>query len=61
MQYPGSAFKVPELNRWLVIVSGDMIEDMRRATDDQLSFLEAVEEVRSPCISTLDIADYYEE
>ena len=35
------------MNRWLVVVSGDMIEDMRRASDDQLSFLDAIEEVRS--------------
>ena len=34
---------------------------MRRATDDQLSFMEAVEEVRSLCISSMDIADYDEE
>ncbi len=61
MQYPGSAFKVPELNRWLVIVSGDMIEDMRRATDDQLSSMDAADEVRGLCISILDIADYYED
>jgi len=32
--------------RWMVIVSSaDMIDDIRRATDDQVSFREAVAEV----------------
>ncbi|KDR68411.1 hypothetical protein GALMADRAFT_231377 [Galerina marginata CBS 339.88] len=45
-KYYGTAFKVSTLSRWMVIVSGpQMIDDIRRATNDQLSFTEAVSEV----------------
>ncbi|CAA7260276.1 unnamed protein product [Cyclocybe aegerita] len=45
IKYPGKAFKVADMSRWIVGVSGrDMIDDIRRATDDQLSFMSAVEE-----------------
>ncbi|PPQ77970.1 hypothetical protein CVT26_005275 [Gymnopilus dilepis] len=45
-KYHGTAFKVPTLSRWLVMVSGpQMIDDIRRATHDQLSFTEAVSEI----------------
>jgi len=45
-KYYGSAFKLPTVSRWVVVVSGpDMIEDIRRAADDQLSFREAVAEI----------------
>ncbi|PPQ82607.1 hypothetical protein CVT25_007121 [Psilocybe cyanescens] len=38
-----TAFKVATISRWLVIVSGpQMHDDIRRATDDQLSFRDAV-------------------
>jgi len=41
-----STFKVPNLNRWLVIVSGPkLVEELRKAPQDQLSFTEAVNEV----------------
>ncbi|PPR07181.1 hypothetical protein CVT26_012611 [Gymnopilus dilepis] len=41
----GSAFKVPTLFKWIVIVSGQqLIDDIRRAPDDQLSFEEFVAE-----------------
>ncbi|KAF9257927.1 cytochrome P450 [Marasmius fiardii PR-910] len=41
-KYPGQAFKVAMLDRWHVIVSGaDMINDLRKAEDDQLSMQEA--------------------
>ncbi|KAK7058638.1 hypothetical protein VNI00_002274 [Paramarasmius palmivorus] len=44
-QYPNSAFKVPLLDRWLVVVSGkDMIGDIRKASDQQLSLNAAFEE-----------------
>jgi hypothetical protein len=47
-KYRGSAFKVPNLSRWLVVVSGpQMIDDIRQASDDQMSFGEAVAEVCS--------------
>ncbi|KAF8906747.1 cytochrome P450 [Gymnopilus junonius] len=43
-EYHGTAFKVPTLSRWLVMVSGpQMIDDIRRG--DQLSFTEAVSEI----------------
>jgi hypothetical protein len=43
---------IPEINRWHVIVTGEsMLSDMRRATDDQLSFADASNEVCVPrCI-----------
>ncbi|KAG2005639.1 cytochrome P450 [Coprinopsis cinerea AmutBmut pab1-1] len=41
-KYPGKTFKVPTLvtpNRWLIIVSGTkLVEDFRKATEEQLSF-----------------------
>ncbi|KAK7058652.1 hypothetical protein VNI00_002288 [Paramarasmius palmivorus] len=43
-RYPNSAFKVPLLDQWAVLVSGpDMINDLRRATDDQMSSSVALE------------------
>lgn len=45
-QYHGSIFKVPMLTDWMVLVSGPrLIEDFRRATDDQLSLVAAAIEV----------------
>ena len=47
LKYKGRAFKIPELFRWHVIVTGPkLIEDLRKAQDDVLSFDEAVIEVR---------------
>ncbi|TCD68632.1 hypothetical protein EIP91_010287 [Steccherinum ochraceum] len=44
-KYKGGAFKVPELFRWLVVVTGpQLIEELRKAGDDELSFDEAVAE-----------------
>ncbi|KAI0072328.1 cytochrome P450 [Panus rudis PR-1116 ss-1] len=41
-KYKGGAFKVPELFRWHVVVTGrKLIEDLRRAGSDELSFNEA--------------------
>ncbi|KAG7449769.1 cytochrome P450 [Guyanagaster necrorhizus] len=43
-KYRGSAFKVPLVDRWMVIVSGDQhIDDMRKALPDHLSFLDEIE------------------
>lgn len=45
-QYKGTAFKVANLNRWLVIVSGPtLVEELRQAGDDELSSLEATVDV----------------
>ncbi|THH31099.1 hypothetical protein EUX98_g3096 [Antrodiella citrinella] len=42
-KYKGGAFKVPQLFRWEVIVTGPkLIEELRKAGDDELSFDEAV-------------------
>jgi len=44
-KYRGKAFKIAEFNKWLVIVSGpQLIDELRRAPDDALSFLEATNE-----------------
>ncbi|KAF8913740.1 cytochrome P450 [Gymnopilus junonius] len=44
-KYYGRAFKVSMISRWVVIVTGpDMVNDIRQATDDQLSFRDAVAE-----------------
>jgi hypothetical protein len=46
-QYHGKAFKIPQINKWLVVVSGErMVEDIRRAPDDTLSLRHAIDEVR---------------
>ncbi|PPR06488.1 hypothetical protein CVT26_004577 [Gymnopilus dilepis] len=44
-KYYGTAFKVSTISKWLVIVSGEeMVDDIRRASEDTLSFEEAVRE-----------------
>ncbi|KAF5382328.1 hypothetical protein D9757_008447 [Collybiopsis confluens] len=44
-KYPGQAFRVPLPDGWQVIVSGEeMIEDVKKASDSDLSFMEAVTE-----------------
>ena len=45
-QYRGSIFKIPMLSQWMIVVTGpQLIEDMRRASDDQLSEYDAFAEV----------------
>ncbi|KAF8178062.1 cytochrome P450 [Pholiota molesta] len=42
----GTPFKIPTMGRYTVVVSGPrMIEDIRRASDDELSFRDAVAEL----------------
>lgn len=44
-QCRGGAFKIPGLFQWTVVVSGPkMVDDLRKAKDDQVSFLDAVGE-----------------
>ncbi|EGN93634.1 hypothetical protein SERLA73DRAFT_189361 [Serpula lacrymans var. lacrymans S7.3] len=44
-QYKGMAFKVPNIDNWHVIISGPkLIEELRKAPDNELSFLEATNE-----------------
>lgn len=45
-QYPGTAFKIPMLSQWLIIISGpQMMEDIRRATPEQVDAREVIAEV----------------
>jgi hypothetical protein len=46
IQYKDSAFKLVMINRWAVFVSStQLIKDLHTAKDDQLSFMEAMNEV----------------
>jgi hypothetical protein len=45
-QYYGTAFRVPTMSKWMIIVSSpQMVDDIRKADDDQVSFREAVSDV----------------
>ncbi|KAL0574356.1 hypothetical protein V5O48_007598 [Marasmius crinis-equi] len=45
-KYPGRAFKVSLPDKWLVVVSGpDMLDDVRKASDEQLSLREAFQDI----------------
>lgn len=45
-QYKGSTFKVATFSRWLVVISGPhAFDEFRKATDDELSLMKALEEV----------------
>ncbi|KAG6919311.1 hypothetical protein DXG01_007444 [Tephrocybe rancida] len=42
VQYRGHAFKIPGISRWTVVISGNqMVDELCKAPDDQISFLEA--------------------
>lgn len=43
LQYP--IFQIPTFDRWIVVVSGKYIEELHRAPDDVMSFVEAAREV----------------
>jgi cytochrome P450 len=44
-KYKGTPFKVANINRWLVVVSSPkLVEELRKAEDDELSFMEAMVE-----------------
>ncbi len=46
LKYRGSAFKISTLGGYIVVISGsDMLEDIRQATDEQLSAADALNEV----------------
>ncbi|KAI6016810.1 hypothetical protein PISMIDRAFT_113147, partial [Pisolithus microcarpus 441] len=40
-KYKGTPFKVPTLNRWIVVVGRQHLEDIKKSTDDKLSLIEA--------------------
>lgn len=47
LQHKNGVFKVPEIERWHVIVTKpELVEEVRKAPDDALSFEYAVDEVR---------------
>jgi hypothetical protein len=46
-QYSGQPFKVATISRWVVVLSSTQhVDDMRKASDEVLSFRAAVAEVR---------------
>lgn len=52
LQYFGAAFKIPLISRWAIVITGpEMIEEVRMASDDELSFNEAISDVSSPFIT----------
>ncbi|TFK70908.1 cytochrome P450 [Pluteus cervinus] len=47
-KYYGRPFKIPMMSRWVVVVSGpQLIDDVRKASEDDLSFNEAMNEAIS--------------
>ena len=47
-QWPNRMFKIPDLLQWIVIATEpSMIEEIRKAPDDVLSFMDALDEVSS--------------
>ena len=46
-QFYGGVFKIALFDKWLVVISGrKLIEDLRKRPDDEVSFTEAIEDVR---------------
>lgn len=51
-QYRGSVFRVPMLDRWVVVFSGAaMNEQLRKYPDDQMNFMDAADEVLPSSVS----------
>jgi hypothetical protein len=47
-QFKGGVFKVAALDKWILVVSGpQLIDELRKAPEDALSFDSAVTDVRS--------------
>ncbi|KAJ7729803.1 cytochrome P450 [Mycena metata] len=45
-KYYGGVYKFPQIGGWMIMASGtDMVDDIRRAPDDELSFNEALEDI----------------
>ncbi|KAJ7166650.1 cytochrome P450 [Mycena filopes] len=45
-KFYGGVYKFPQIGGWMIMASGtDMVEDIRRAPDDELSFSEALEDI----------------
>jgi hypothetical protein len=48
IQWPDAVFKVPDLFQWVIVATGSKhIEDLYKAPDNVLSFMDAVIEVSS--------------
>lgn len=48
LQYKGLPFKLANFDKWIVIISGPkLVEELRQAPDDTLSFSQGVAEVKS--------------
>lgn len=46
LQFHGSVFKVALFGQWMVVVSGPkMVDELRKRPDEEMSFIEGVEEV----------------
>ncbi|OCH95706.1 cytochrome P450 [Obba rivulosa] len=45
-KYKGSAFKIPLLDQWIVVINGpELVEELRRYPDEEVSFTDAVTEL----------------
>ena len=45
-KYEGGTFKVPFLNRWIVVISKEeLIEEIKKAPDDKISITDALVDV----------------
>ncbi|KAG5715861.1 Ent-kaurene oxidase, partial [Termitomyces sp. T112] len=45
-KYRGAAFKIPDVSKWIVVVSGrQMVDELRKAPDDYINFREAAVEM----------------
>lgn len=58
LKYHGRAFKIPRLNDWLIVISGnEMVDDFRRAPEEYMSLALTVEEVcllsSTDCVTNL--------
>lgn len=52
-KYQSAVFRVPFMDKWIVVISDPrLINDVRQARDDELSFYKAVDEVRFMSPST---------
>ena len=52
-QWPNKMFKIPDLLQWVVVATDpSMIEEIRKAPENVLSFMDALEEVSNSCSSS---------
>ena len=46
-QYKGRAFRIPEMTRWVVVLSGDLVQEYVRLPETTVSLNDAILEVRT--------------